>query len=91
MTGIRRLQPGYSSVGMVDFHSDDNNDEKPRPQYCIRCKEMFSVYSLLGPRVIPIDNATGKPMPKPSDYDNWLECQGCGTVYGKHEVKQEVQ
>jgi hypothetical protein len=29
-------------------------------------------------------------MPKPADHDNWLECLGCGTVYGKYEVKQEA-
>ena len=87
MPGIRRLQPGYSSVGVVDFHNDD--EDKPRPQYCIRCKDLFGVYSLLGPRVIPINRETGEPMPKPSDYDKWLECQGCGTVYAKYEVKQE--
>ena len=29
-------------------------------------------------------------MPKPSDYDNWCECLGCGTVYAKYEVKQEA-
>jgi hypothetical protein len=87
---IRRLQPGYSSVGAVDFHNDVDED-KPRPQYCVRCKDMFSVYSLLGPGVIPLDKTTGKPMPKPADHDNWLECLGCGTVYGKYEVKQEAQ
>jgi hypothetical protein len=26
----------------------------------------------LGPRARPIDEATGKPKPKPSDYDLWL-------------------
>jgi hypothetical protein len=89
MPGIRRLQPGYSSVGMVDFHNEVDED-KPRPQYCVRCKDLFRVYSLLGPRVIPLDKLTGKPMPKPADHDNWLECLGCGTVYGKYEVKQEA-
>src|SRR6476619_4357918 len=88
MPGIRRLQPGYSSVGVVDFHNDDDED-KPRPQYCIRCKDLFGVYSLLGPRSIPINRETGEPMPKPADHYNWLECQGCGTVYAKYEVKQE--
>ena len=26
---------------------------------------------------------------KLADYDKWLECLGCGTVYAKYEVKQE--
>ena len=89
MPGITRLRPGYSSIGIVDFHKDEDED-KPRPQYCVRCKDLFGVYSLLGPRVIPLDKDTGKPMPKPSDYDNWCECLGCGTVYAKYEVKQEA-
>ena len=50
---------------------------------------MFNVYSLLGPRVIPLDKETGKPMPKAADHDKWLKCLGCGTVYAKYEVKQE--
>ena len=54
MPGIKRIQTGYS-VGEVNFHKDDDHEEeedKPRPQYCVRCKDMFSVYSLLSPRVI---------------------------------------
>ena len=50
---------------------------------------MFNVNSLLGPRVIPLDKKTGEPLPKPLDYDKWLECLGCGTIYAKYEVKQE--
>ena len=72
MPGIKRLQPGYSSVGVVDFHKDDDAEDKPRPQYCARCKDMFGVYCLLGPRVIPLDKDTGKPVPKASDHDKWL-------------------
>ena len=72
---------------MTDFEAG----EKPKPRYCHRCKEMFGVYSVLGPRVMPLDKTTGKPMPKPADYDSWLECMGCGTVYAKYEVKQEAE
>src|SRR6478735_962740 len=50
---------------------------------------MFGVYSLLGPRVIPLDKETGQLTPKSPDHDKWLECLGCGTVYAKYEVKQE--
>ena len=45
---------------------------------------MFGVYSLLGPRVISLDKATGKPMPKPV-----VGMSGLRTVYAKYEVKQE--
>jgi hypothetical protein len=30
-------------------------------------------------------------VPKPSDYDLWLECRNCGSVYPKHEVKVEPE
>jgi hypothetical protein len=40
---------------------------------------------------MPLDNATGKPVPKPSDYDLFLECRNCGTVYPKHETKVEPE
>ena len=26
-------------------------------------------------------------VPKPADYDSWLECRNCGTVYPKHETR----
>jgi hypothetical protein len=87
LPGIHRLP----RIGVVDVNNVDNDSEdKPRPQYCVRCRDMFGVYSLLCPRVIPLDKVTGKPMPKPADHDSWLECLGCGTVYAKYEVKQEA-
>jgi len=87
MPGIIR-RPRIGIVDVTDIN-DNVDDDKPRPQYCIRCKDLFGVHSLLGPRVIPINKQTGEPMPKPADHDRWLECQGCGTVYAKYEVKQE--
>lgn len=90
MPGITRLRPGYSPVGVVDVHDfEDEDGDKPGPQYCVRCKDLFNVNSLLGPRVIHLDKITGEPMPKPLDHESWLECYGCGTVYAKYEVKQE--
>jgi len=85
---IRRPRIGIADVTDIN---DNVDDDKPRPQYCIRCKDMFGVTALLGPRSIPINKATGEPMPKAPDRDKWLECQGCGTVYAKYEVKQEPQ
>jgi hypothetical protein len=63
------------------------NTEKIR--YCQRCEEMFQIHARLGPRIMPLDDATGKPIPQPSDYDLWLECRNCGTVFPKHETKVE--
>ena len=42
---------------------------------------MFHVIARLGPKIMMPD------VPKPSDYDLWLECRNCGTVYPKHETK----
>jgi hypothetical protein len=84
---IRRLQPGYKPVGAL--HS--NEDIKPKIRYCQRCEDMFGVWARLGPKIMPLDEATGKPIPKPHDYDHWLEGRNCGTVYPKHETKVEPE
>jgi hypothetical protein len=82
---IRRLQPGYKAIGAL--HS---KEEKDRIRFCSWCEEMFGVQVRLGPRIMPFDDATGKPKPKPSDYELWLECRNCGTVYAKHDTKVEA-
>jgi hypothetical protein len=82
---IRRLQPGYKAIGALHAKED-----KERTRFCSRCEEMFGVQARLGPRIMPLDEATGKPKPKPSDYDLWLECRNCGTVYAKHDTKVEA-
>jgi hypothetical protein len=82
----RRLQPGYHPIGAVNAKEGD----KVRARYCQRCEEMFGVQARLGPRIMPLDNATGQPIPKPSDYDLFLECRNCGTVYPKHETRIEA-
>jgi hypothetical protein len=38
-----------------------------------------------------MNETTGKPIPKPHDYDLWLECRNCGTLYQKHETRIEVE
>jgi hypothetical protein len=83
---IRRLQPGYKSVGAVHAKED-----KERIRFCSRCDEMFGVSARLGPRIMSLDETTGKPKPKPSDYELWLECRNCGTVYPKHETRVEPE
>lgn len=83
---IRRLQPGYKG-GVSALHSKEDNKEKQR--FCHRCEDLFQVQARLGPRIMPLDETTGKPIPKPSDYELWLECRNCCTVYPKHETKVE--
>ena len=85
---IRRLQPGYNG-GVGVLHS--NEDVKPKIRYCQRCLDLFEVSARLGPRIMPLDVASGKSIPKPPDYDLFLECRNCGTVYPKHEVKVEPE
>lgn len=77
---IRRLQPGYHPIGVL--HS---KEDKPKIRYCQRCEDMFQIQARLGPKIMMPD------VPKPSDYDLWLECRNCGTVYPKHETKVEPE
>lgn len=51
---IRRLQPGYRAIGAL--HA---KEEKERIRFCSRCQEMFGVVAVLGPRIMPLDEATG--------------------------------
>ena len=80
MQEIRRLQKGYHPIGVL--HS---KEDRPKIRYCSRCEEMFQVQARLGPKVL-LPN-----VPKPSDYDLWLQCRNCGTVYPKHETRIEAE
>ena len=71
-------------------HAADGDNEE-RVRNCSRCQDMFGVVARLGPRIMPIDEVTGKPKAKPSDYDFWLECRNCGTVFAKNESKIEPE
>lgn len=44
---------------------------------------MKSSLARLGPRIMEVG------VPKPSDYDLWLECRNCGSLYQKYEPKIE--
>src|SRR4030095_393790 len=67
-------------VGVVDFHEGENEDEKPR--LCKHCQD-FGVVSKLGPR-----QAKQNEEPGP-DWDQFMQCATCGTIYGLYEVKSE--
>lgn len=51
---------------------------------------MFGVQAQLGPCIMPLDEISGKPKTKPSDYEPWLECRNCGTIYAKQDTKVEA-
>ena len=78
---IRRLQPGYNG-GVAALHSKDSINEK-RIRYCSRCEDLFQVQSILGSRILGIGEV------KQSDYDLWLQCGNCGSLYQRYEVKVE--
>ena len=80
---IRRLQPGYNG-GVAALHSS-KEDTKPKIRYCSRCEEGYGIQSVLKGRILGIGES------RPSDYDHWLQCHNCGTVYAKHEVKIEAE
>ena len=69
--------PGYKGVGVI--HSKENDKQKIR--YCSRCEDLFQVRSILGKRILGVGEV------KQSDYDLWLQCRNCGSLYQKHEVK----
>lgn len=79
---IRRLRPGYNGgVGALHSHSDD----RPKIRYCQRCEDLLQIQARLGPKVLL------PGVPKPSDYDLWLECRNCGSLFQKYEVKVEPE
>jgi transcription elongation factor Elf1 len=78
---IRRLQPGYNG-GVAALHSKESINEK-KIRHCSRCEDLFQVQSILGNRILGIGEV------KQSDYDLWLQCGNCGSLYQKNEVKVE--
>ena len=38
----------YNRIGIVDYNKYEDDEDKIRTRYCVRCKDMFSVYALLG-------------------------------------------
>ena len=59
--------------------------EKKKIRFCSRCDEGYGIQSVLKGRILGIGES------RPSDYDHWLQCHNCGTVYAKHEVKIEAE
>jgi DNA-directed RNA polymerase subunit M/transcription elongation factor TFIIS len=78
---IRRLTPGYNG-GVSALHSKESINEK-KLRYCSRCEDLFQVQSILGNKILGIGEV------KHSDYDLWLQCRNCGSLYQKNEVKVE--
>ena len=72
--------PGYKGVGAL--HSNESINER-KIRYCSRCEDLFQVQSILGNKILGIGEV------KQSDYDLWLQCGNCGSLYQKHEVKVE--
>ena len=68
-----------------------NEDIKLKTRFCLRCEDFFQVQARLGPRIMPLDETTNKPIPKPDDYDLWLECRNCESLYQKYETKVEPE
>src|SRR6476619_2801009 len=81
MPGIRRLTDGVAVV-----YSGNNKEEIA---YCQRCLEMANIRSKLGNRVFMPDSSGHTNIPP--DYDQWRQCHLCGSIYGRYEVKQEVE
>ena len=78
---IRRLMPGYNG-GVAELHSKESLNEK-KIRYCCRCENLFQVQSILGNRILGIGEV------KQPDYDLWLQCRNCASLFQKNEVKVE--
>ncbi len=65
---------------MVDFYEDEDEEENPR--LCRHCRD-FGVVSELGPRIVKQNEEPGP------DWDQFMQCATCGTIYGLYEVKSE--
>jgi uncharacterized Zn finger protein len=78
---IRRLQPGYNG-GVGALHSHSKDERKVR--FCSRCED-YGIQSVLKGRILGVGEA------RPSDYDLFVQCHNCGTVYSKHETRIEAE
>ena len=78
---IRRLQPGYHPIGVLHSHSKRGKEDK----ILSALRRPIPGSSTVRPKIMMLGD------PKPSDYDLWLECRNCGTLYPKHEVKVEPE
>jgi hypothetical protein len=58
---------------------------KREGSFCSRREEFFQVHAQLAPKIMMPD------VPKPSDYDLWLQCRNWGTVYPKYETRIEAE
>ncbi len=67
------------------LHSNEDTNAKPKIRFCSRCEEGYGVQSVLKGRILGVGES------RPPDYDHWLQCHNCGTVYAKHEVKIEAE
>ena len=79
---IRRLQSNYKG-GVAALHSHSKDEEK-KIRFCSRC-EGYGIQSVLKGRILGIGES------RPPDYEHWLQCHNCGTIYAKHEVKIEPE
>jgi hypothetical protein len=67
------------------LHSNEDTNAKPKIRFCSRCEEGYGVLSRLGPKILGIGES------RPADYDLFIQCHNCGTVYPKHETKVEPE
>jgi hypothetical protein len=84
MPGIKRL----TESGIEVVYSGKSEREVA---YCQRCLG-HNIRSKLGNRVYNLmPDETGHTSNIPPDYDLWRQCHLCGSIYGRHEAKQEAE
>lgn len=70
-------------MGVIEF-SDDEFKEDDEVRFCPHCLD-YGFKEKLGPKILMPQE------PRPVDYENWLQCVSCGTVYATHEVTKESE
>ena len=84
MPGIKRL----TESGIEVVYSGKSEREVA---YCQRCLG-HNIRSKLGNRVYNLmPEESGHTSNIPPDYDLWRQCHLCGSIYGRHEAKQEAE
>ena len=67
---------------IIDFSSDDFNDNEKIISYCKHCLQ-YNLRVPLKNRIYPNNE------PIPVDHENWLQCHECGSVIPVYEIEKE--
>ena len=82
MVHIKTRRAYFTSI-TDNYYNSDPEDKR----YCVHCESFGFPYKELKPRVYQEHEYINGQIP--SDYESWLQCYECGTVYIVEHGKQE--